>query len=361
MLFLSEYEKTEWADYAREIIKNDTSPSVYEEKIRTNLYSAFCYFIGTTLAARGNEEQSIAWLKAGALTEEEGLFSSTFLLGFLQRHNKKMVAPTGAFTDPRPFIHFASVPSMKDARSRFVQQCSHTLPVFKNPIRFMDIGCGDGALTVRLLHHLLDTGKVTGLAEILLVDSSPAMIALAHTTVSEAFPNVPITTENARIQDCSATIDHHYDITMSSLAYHHMPLEDKREHLARLKPWIDHFILFEMDANNDTPELYSPDLAFSVYQSYGRIMDFVYAHDAPVDVVTNCIDSFMMIEVVSMLTKPRGVRSDYHMLRNQWNDLFRSELGPEFTVRCDSACYADEYMTLFTMHYGREKRGLLSK
>ena len=47
---------------------------------------------------------------------------------------------------------------------------------------------------------------------------------------------------------------------MSSLAYHHMPLEDKRVHLARLKPWIDHFLLFEMDANNDTPDLYSPEL-----------------------------------------------------------------------------------------------------
>ena len=217
----------------------------------------------------------------------------------------------------------------------------------------MDIGCGDGALTVMLLQHLRDTGKVNQFAEILLVDSSPAMISLAQKTVSEAFPDVHITTENARIQDCSATIDHHYDIAISSLAYHHMPVEDKDIHLAQLKPWIDHFILFEMDANNDTPELYSPDLAFSVYQSYGRIMDFVYAHDAPVDVVTDCIDSFLMTEVVSILTQPRGIRTDYHMLRSQWNDLFRRGLGPEFTLRCDSTCYADEYMMLFTMHYGK--------
>ena len=107
---------------------------------------------------------------------------------------------------------------------------------------------------------------------------------------------------------------------MSSLAYHHMPMEDKRVHLARLKPWIDHFLLFEMDANNDTPDLLSPELALSVYQSYGRIMDFVYAHDAPVDVVTDCIDSFLMTEVVSILTQRRGARSDYHMLRGQWHE-----------------------------------------
>ncbi len=355
MLFLSEQEKREWADYACEIITNDAAPHMYEDRVRTNLFSAFCYFIGTTLAARGEDKRYLAWLQAGALTEEAGLFSSTFLLGFLQRHNGKMSAPAVAFTDPRPFIHFAGVPIMKDARSHFVQQCSHTLPAFEHPVRFMDIGCGDGALTVMLLQHLLDTGKVKQLDEILLVDPSLAMISLGQKTVRKAFPDVHITTENARIQDCSATIDHHYDIAMSSLAYHHMPIEDKAVHLTRLKPWIDHFILFEMDANNDTPLLYSPDLAFSVYQSYGRIMDFVYAHDAPVDVVTDCIDSFLMTEVVSILTQPRGIRTDYHMLRSQWNDLFRTGLGPEFTLRCDSACYADEYMTLFTMHYGRGK------
>ena len=110
-----------------------------------------------------------------------------------------------------------------------------------------------------------------------------------------------------------------------------------------------------MDANNDTPECSSPELALSVYQSYGRIMDFVYAHDAPVDVVTDCIDAFLMTEVISILTEPRGVRTDYHMLRTQWHDLFSAVLCPEFSLRSDSACYADEYMTLFTMHYGGDE------
>ena len=204
-----------------------------------------------------------------------------------------------------------------------------------------------------LLSHLVESGKVNQISEIHLVDPSPAMIALAKKTVGDAFPGITLTTENARIQDCSSGICDHYDIAFSSLAYHHMPLEDKRIHLTRLKPWIDHFLLFEMDANNDTPDLYSPDLAFSVYQSYGRIIDFVFAHDAPLDVVTDCVDSFLMTELVSILTQPRGERTDYHMLRTQWNDLFRTVLGPEFVLQCDSACYADEYMALFTMHYGR--------
>jgi SAM-dependent methyltransferase len=353
MLFLSAQEINQWARYAKEIVQNGLKPVAYETKIRKNLFSAFCFYIGTLLAAQGHHHRCIEWIKAGTMCEEDGLFSSTFLMGFLQRHDGKMIKPAVAFEDPRPFVHFSNVPNMKNARKQLVHQCAHTLPSFDKPVCFMDIGCGDGALTVMLASQLLDSGKVNEFTEIHLVDPSPAMIVLAKKTVGDAFPGVTITTENARIQDCSAGICNHYDIAFSSLAYHHMPIEDKRIHLARLKPWIDHFVLFEMEANNDTPDLFSPDLAFSVYQSYGRLIDFVFAHDAPLDVVTDCVDSFLMTELVSILTQPRGERTDYHMLRTQWNDLFKTVLGPEFLLQCDSACYADEYMALFTMHYGR--------
>jgi SAM-dependent methyltransferase len=357
MLFLSDREKQDWTRFAGEILAGRAKPGEYDGQVRSNLGSAFDYYIGTLLAAQGQEKRGIAWLEAGTMCEEEGLFSATFLLGFLNRRKGRMVKPAVVFEDPRPYLHFASVPVMKEARRHLVRQFVHSLPSFDRPVRFMDIGCGDGSLTASVLVHLIESGKAEGFDEVLLVDSSPAMIDLAKKTVHNALPGIRITSENARIQDCTARITTRFDIAMSSLAYHHMPVEDKRIHLARLRPWIDHFLLFEMDANNDTPDLFSPDLALSVYQSYGRIMDFVFAHDAPVEVVTDCIDSFLMTEVVSILTEPRGVRSDYHMLRSQWHDCFRQGLGPEFGLASDSSCYADEYMTLFTLHYGRKMQG----
>jgi SAM-dependent methyltransferase len=353
MLFLRNVEKEEWIRFAREIGEHGHKPEEYEGQVRSNLRSAFHYYIGTLLAAQGQVDRGIAWLDAATMCEEEGMFSSTFLLSFLNRHNGRMVKPVVVFADPRPYLHFASVPTMQEARRHLVRQFAHSLPAFDTPVRFMDIGCGDGSLTANMLLHLLESGKARAFEEVHLIDSSPAMIQLAKKTVQDALPDVRITTENARVQDCTGQINCRYDIAMSSLAYHHMPVEDKLVHLARLRPWIDHFLLFEMDANNDTPEMFTPDLALSVYQSYGRIMDFVYAHDAPVEVVTDCIDSFLMTEVVSLLTEPRGVRSDYHMLRTQWHDCFRQGLGAEFSLQSDSSCYADEYMSLFTMHYGR--------
>jgi len=48
------------------------------------------------------------------------------------------------------------------------------------------------------------------------------------------------------------------------------------------------------------------------------------------------------------------MRSDYHMTRGQWRDLFDSALGEGFERLCESTSYADEYLDLFTMHYGRK-------
>ncbi|MCK9579813.1 MAG: class I SAM-dependent methyltransferase [Methanoregula sp.] len=353
MLFLSDREQREWRAYADEILRDSPAPGIYDARVRHNLVPAFHFYIATFLAAHGRGEPAVAWVESAVLEEEDGIFGCAYLLGFLKRYNNELKKPATVFADPRPFIHFTTVPLMNNARRQFVRHCAQTLPVFDRPIRFMDIGCGDGALTVAVLTNLLETKRIPGIAEVLLVDPSPAMAALAEKTIRAAFPSVAIGIECCRIQECSGRVDHKVDIAMSSLAYHHMPVEDKRLHLRTVKPWIDHFLLFEMDADIDRPERLSPALALAVYQSYGRFFDCIYAHDAPVEVVNECIDMFLMTEVVSILTEPRGERSDYHMLRTQWIELLNEVLGPEFSLMCESSCHADEHLSLIALHYGR--------
>jgi len=355
MLFLSPQERHEWVRYATEVLRDDSPPGYCDEAIRQNLVPAFHFYIAALLAATGAGDRSVGWLETGALCEEDSVLTCEYFLGFLKRHQERLVIPAEVFKDSRPFMHFAGTPIMKESRHQFIRQCGHSLPAFDQPIGFIDIGCGDGGLTLGMLSHLIGTGKVPGVREVVLVDPSPAMTGIAQATVGSAFPDTVVRVENCRIQEYSERIDHPFDIAMSSFAYHHMPVEEKRIDLSRLKPWIDHFLLFEIDANHDSPELYSPELALSVYQSYGRIIGFVSAHDAPPEVITGCIDSFLMTEIVSILTEPRGFRSDYHMLRSEWNALFRETLGPEFSLRSDSSCYADEYMQIFTLHYGRDR------
>jgi len=353
MLFLAEQERQQWNNLGSEILQSRISPRDWQGDIRSNLRPFFNYYAGTLLAAQGQEHLGKQWFIAGAQVEEDGLFSNAFAAAFLERQNNRFVMPEPAFADPRPFVHFAGVPVVKKSREHFIKQCGHSLPRFGHPVKIMDIGCGNGALVVSLLHHLQDEEKIRDVAEVLLIDQSPAMIELAKQTVADELPGTTVLTSNNRIENISGDINGTYDIGLSSLAYHHMPFEQKQVHLGKLKHLIDHFIIFELDANNDLPELYSPELAMSVYQSYGRIIDFVFAHDAPVEVAQACVDCFLMTEAVSILTRPRGQRTDYHMLRTQWRHLFDTELGPEFVCLCDAACYADEYLELFTMHYGR--------
>jgi SAM-dependent methyltransferase len=355
MLFLSEHEKREWLALADEILTNFPDPGSCDEKIRPNLVPVFHFFIAGLLAAKGFYQSSIEWLENGELLEKDRLHTCAILKEFMERTDNRLVMPSVVFEDPRPFIHFASVPVMREARENFIAHSVHSLLSFDEPIRCIDIGCGDGALTISLLLHLQEAGKVPGVAEILLVEPSPAMASLAEQAARVTFPDATIQVENCRIQECSDRISHPFDIAIASFAYHHMPLEQKRFHLRRLKPWIDHLLLFEIDANNDAPELFSPDLALSVYQSYGRIIDFTSSDDAPGSMAIACVDSFLMTELVSLLTEPRGVRKDYHMLRSQWNALFEEVLSPEFSLRCDSTAYAEECIAMYTLHYGREQ------
>ncbi|MDD4454883.1 MAG: class I SAM-dependent methyltransferase [Candidatus Methanomethylophilaceae archaeon] len=265
---------------AEEILRSGAGPKTCDGDIRSNLIPAFYYYIGTMLAAHGQGGRAIEWLREATLCEESGLLSACYLYGFLERHNRRLVMPATAFSDPRPFQHLITVPLMYDARKRFVAECCSTLPHVDGPFSLMDIGWGGGDLTVSLLQRLLDTGRVTEVGEVLLIDPSIAMVSLAEKTVRAAFPDLRIETANSRIQDVSGGIDHHFDLAISSLAFHHMPLEQKRIQLSNLKHRIDHFALFEPDANSDTPERYSPDLALSVYQSFGCIIDRIFLHDA---------------------------------------------------------------------------------
>jgi SAM-dependent methyltransferase len=353
MLILSEREEREWREYADGILRDSPAPDSYDSVIRPGLVPAFHFYIATYLASKGAGEQAFAWAKAGVLKEDDGLFGLAFFLGFLERYGNRLVKPSIVFEDPRPFHHFTTVPLMNGARKEFIRLCGRSLPVFEHPVRFMDIGCGSGELAVAVLKELRDNNKIPGVSEVLLIEPSPAMAALAEKNIRSAFPDAAVMREDCRIQDCSGRIDRKFDIAMSSLACHHMPVEEKRIHLARLRPWIDHFLLFEIDADIDSPDLYSPSLALTVYQSFGRIFDRIYAEDAPVEVVNDCIDMFLMTEAVSIFTEPRGERSEYHMLRSQWNDLLAEVLGPDLSLRSDHTCYADEHLTIFTLHYGR--------
>ena len=353
MLFLSRTESAQWTELGREIVATKKAPCDLHGNVRDKLIPCFRCYAGGMLMSCGLAELGRKWFQEGVLEEEDGLFFNGFVNSFLERQKGKFIMPEKPFVDPRPFMHFASVPVLKKSREEFVRQACESLPKFNKPVRIMDIGCGNGALTLSFVKRLQDSGKAGDIGEILLVDPSPAMVELAVKTVGQAVPPSAIRGVNSSTQELCDSLSKHYDVAVSSFAYHHMPYETKLFTLRKLGPWIDHFVLFELDSNNDLPELNSPELALSVYQIYGRVIDWVFSHEAPVELAIAAVDNFLMAEAVSMLTLPRGRRTDYHALRWQWHDLFRQGLGPEFMCLGDTTTLAEDFLDLFTMHYGR--------
>ncbi len=354
MFFLSTQDRETWSRLAAKAENGNIAPEDARSEVKDDLFPALCFFIGSRLSASGRVSDGRRWFSAGAVSEDTGLFSNGFLLGFLERQKGAFRKPAVAFEDPRPFIHFTGVPVMKNSRSGFITASMRTLPRFPGPVKVMDLGCGDGGLTATFVQALLACGNAPFVESVLLVDSSHAMLELAGKTLGSVLPGASVQTMNNRIQEASLAIPGHYDIAISSLAYHHMPFQDKLTHLERLKHAFDHFILFEMDANHDSPELGSPELAYSVYQAYGRIIDFVFSHDADPEIACACVDNFLITELISILTEPRGSRTDYHMTRAQWQLLFDQAFQDEFDLQCDVSTYADEFMDLFTLHYAKK-------
>ena len=353
MLFLSDHEIKEWRALAEEALAGEIAPDKLSANVRSSLMPMFNYYVGSFLAAKGRVEPGRQWLAAGAFSEDEKLMSNSYLSSFIERQHGKMIMPAVVFADPKPYLHFITVPLIIESRHNFLRHCSQSLPKFAGPVRIMDIGCGDGNLTAAFVNALREAGKIGDIAELALVDRSRGMLDVAEATVGKAVKRPAIRTVNSRIEDVAGSVDRRYDIVVSSLAFHHMPLEQKRIHLKTLKRWLDHFIIFELDANHDLPEQFSPELSLSAYQMYGRLINMVFMHDAPLELAFSCVDAFLMTEEVSMLIQPRGVRNDYHMLKTQWHDLFEETLTPEFVCLCDTTCYNDDYTGFFTMHYGR--------
>ncbi|HRU06893.1 MAG TPA: class I SAM-dependent methyltransferase, partial [Candidatus Brocadiia bacterium] len=179
MLLLSKDERALWRRLGQEAMEKNAGPDGAESGVRANLLPMFRFYVGTLMTAQGRQTMGKEWLKAGTLGEEDGLFSNAFLTGFLGRHNGKLVAPDVCFKDPRPFVHFAGVPMMRQSRRNFVKTFVDAMPVFRRPFRMMDIGCGDGGLTAWLLREMRGAGKIGDIGEVLLVDASKGMIDLA--------------------------------------------------------------------------------------------------------------------------------------------------------------------------------------
>jgi SAM-dependent methyltransferase len=351
MYLLSNEESARWRAAATQILEGrGGSIADAGAEVHPDLRAPFYYYVGTVLAASGDVTGAIPWLEAGR--ELEPIPACSYLLDLVERQGGEFVIPEVAFTDPRPWGHFSGLPSLREARSNFIERSTASLPAFAHPLRYADIGCGNGELGIRLARSLEAAGKVTGIGAVTLIDPSPGMLELAERNVGEAFPGAEVTVLRSRLED-AGELPGACDLSIASSSVHHMTAEQKSVHLPVLAESVDHFLLSELEANHDYPEMGSPELAFSVYQVFGRGVQWVMEQQAPSEVQRACADTFLMTEAISILSQPRGERTEYHMLRDEWKQLLDEGLE-SFERVCEATCYADEYVEQFMLHYARK-------
>lgn len=350
MYHLAADEQILWQELGKEVITGKLTAQSSLSGIRPALRAHFHFYAGGLAAGQGEQKKAGDWFREGAL-EEDGIFNA-IMASYLERHDGRFYMPEMIFADPRHYEHFTAVPAIIDMREKFVRFASSSLPLISGPLTILDVGCGDGSLLVLLLQRLITAGRVQKIGQAILVDSSAAMLDCAAVKLQQAFPEIIIDQRHGRIQEHAAKLSADINIALLSLAYHHMPADDKAIHLREMAGLTENLLLMEMDGDNDTPQHGSPELAVSVYQSYGPLIDAIFAHDAPIAVSQGCVDNFVMAEVISFLTQPRGKRNDYHMLRGQWSQIFSENLTGHL-CRGETTVLASDGCEFFASHWGR--------
>lgn len=288
------------------------------------------------------------WLQAGA--EEEPLPSNSYTLDFIERYGG-LIMPEPNFSDPHPWTHFSSLPHLVESRNSFLGFCEDSLPRWGHSVKVMDIGCGDGSFISMIIHRLLESEQILGVGELLLLDPSPRMLETAFDRIRAEFSDVRINAVLGSLESRSAELPGGFDLAVCSLSVHHMPYELKTVHIGRLCSKVGHLLILEMEANHDTPDFLSPELGYSVFQWLGHSLSQIMESSTTPTVKMSCADLFIMTKAVSLLTEPRGQRTEYHMLREQWHELMADLPGSRSQCLGTRTCYHDDHCELFALHF----------
>ena len=352
VLHLGPQDVVTWNGLLPEVLDRGSFPGgAVEEEVQEKHLGAFRFFAGSTLAIRA-DPRATRWFEAGADVEGDDLRASEYLSDVFERTGH-LEAPANAFADPRAYTHFTAVPAMRAARAQFVSFAVDTLPPESGALRVLDVGCGDGGIVSELLPALLEAGRWDEVASITLLDPSPEMISTAKARLAAEWPGARVEGRLARLEHVASGLSGPFDLAIGSLSLHHMPAEMKGRALAALASSIDHLLLLELDADHDSPEVGSPRLAASIHHSYGWLLAQVLGPGDPDEVARESADQFVAPELVSLLTQPRGTRTEYHMRRDRWLTLLAEAMGPEIRPLGTQTALATPYVDLFALHMGR--------
>ena len=193
----------------------------------------------------------------------------------------------------------------------------------------IDIGPGNGILTVEIVKQLQQLYPLRGL-HLILIEPSEEMMALAiqhcHASIPRHVHITPLC--NCTLQSLTSkeqNILQEYQpiwFINASLSLHHIPTELKRLNLEMLNTLSTSLLVTEIDDNLDELEDGSPELIHTVNEIYSNaIQEVLNISSASVQDKKSCIDSFFLADAITVLKNIQELRVEHWMSISQWQKV----------------------------------------
>ncbi|RKZ77564.1 MAG: hypothetical protein DRR19_27755, partial [Candidatus Parabeggiatoa sp. nov. 1] len=193
----------------------------------------------------------------------------------------------------------------------------------------IDIGPGNGILTVEIVKQLRQIYPLRGI-HLILIEPSEEMMALAIQHCQASLPmQVKITPLcNCTLQGLTITeqkaLQEYQPIWFinASLSLHHIPTELKRLNLEKLNTLSTSLLVTEIDDNLDELEDGSPELIYTMSDITNRfIQDVLNTSYASVQDKKSCIYSFFLADAITVLKNIQELRVEHWMSISQWQKV----------------------------------------
>jgi len=236
------------------------------------------------------------------------------------------------FKSAKPYHIYTSTPLYQTHETAVVKNIgvfvqNNPPPVQGKTVTIMDIGPGDGELTVQYVNKILELYPIEKLRLIFVDPFEQELKAAEQNIRKKVNASCEVISICSKIQEINAEqISQIMQaapvwFVNAALSVHHMPREQKIPMLKQVKEFSSKFILAEVNWNHDLPEKDSPELIYSVVKNYGVFCEGILNLAVSEEDRKLCLYHFPVDEAINIIKQDRPCRIDYHTSIEEWKKI----------------------------------------
>ncbi|TGO02955.1 hypothetical protein PN36_15250 [Candidatus Thiomargarita nelsonii] len=284
-------------------------------------------YAGVLLARNNQVDNAIKVLRLC----QSSVFGKTLAEYLSETHSFSKRVKT--FKEAKPYDAWMQTEIYQSIRAGVLEMVKHFAkqnpPHSLDEPTIIDIGPGNGILTVEIVKQLQQVYPLRGL-HLILIEPSEEMMALAiqHCQASIPMPVQITPLCNCTLQSLTSKdqkiIQEHQPIWFinASLSLHHIPRELKVPNMEILNSISTSLLMTEIDENLEELEDGSPELIHTVNEIYSNaIQEVLNINSASVLDKKSCIDSFFLADAITVLKNIQELRVEHWISNSQWQDV----------------------------------------